>query len=1296
MAANNRRDVELALRVSTLGAEGIRALENQVRSLAQQGGAAAPEFERLANEISRLGDASRELESFSQISKDVRELGAAQNVTAETAAVLFQELQQLATGTARFAEAERAAKDALRGAQAELNAQKDALRVLRIETDAADKSTASYQEQVRTARLEIVKSEQGVRALKDELGKAKDATKEAAAAEGELERKYRATTAEAERNARALEQRNQELIESRGTLAAAGVATDDLNAASARLLQSLNAAGTATRNLIDEEQRAIASAKEHANEEEYLAGLMKRTRAEMAAAAKAEADGIIRDFQRMEQAEREAKDEAIRMANALRTAFETVGGRSVKAVSDEIEKVRSALTLIKGTAGLTGAEVNRAFALGQQRIAGLERELRAASGQLTLMDRAAMGLKSTLGQFTAAFGLVEITQRLATGFLTANKQIEALRLGLGSIYKSSELAGSQIDFLRKTADRAGISVGEISQSFVKFAASTQAANIPIEQTNALFAAVTQAAGTLGLSGDKVSHMLDALAQMAAKGTVSMEELRQQLGDSLPGALSLVAKGMGLTEQQLIKLVESGNLAARDLFPALTKSLQSMAGEVDTLSGRWERFKNALTESAQTAGDAGWVDVLKGTLSALGVVVSAVVLPLNALFEIIFGIARAAGVLAGAIATATNPIQALTKLVDDATGRQQKLTEAFYGTTDSSKVATDAIKTTGAAADSTGQSIAAAVPQVNSNTSALTMNASAANTVTTSQQAAAVAVSEAAVKAEIAGKTWTQLSATYAETNKRNEKAIEVAEKVAKAAELQGQAIETITKLTDSEAVALDAATTATQLHLDALSSVSAKREDEVKALQLQLAALSEIAKQEGTTDTARKQQLETLRQLVATREAEAEKARQATEVAKNELAVRKLAEQTYRDNSASLELLRNAMELTKQTMRDYQALERDGFATKEQVTNATRAAAAAEGLYRDALRDSAAATERSIQVLQAKNSVTKAALSLDQERANSLATLGKETGNETLATYANVKSKELEVKARNASADALSKEAALIIANVETQRAALKASGELTAAKEAELLRTQLGADAKRLEADRIKESTKAIEAEIRALREGTAERERAIGTIDRETDSLYKQLLVRNKIKDSGLTADGFTKNPDGSAAGTFTNNLPVDQAFALANGQKMTMEQATAAMQQAENAFRDMQAFVRNSPGSASTEYINSTTALYTAARSAFQKLQAENGYGGLLGSGKGATGLGGTAGAPLPPTGPGTRTPVPAPTPTSRTMTVNVNLGGVSRQVNVASQADADALGQLFKDLEAGQRTFQRAWR
>ena len=78
MATKNNRDVKLSLSVETLGAEGVKSLRDTIASLAKEGGDAAPEFQRLADEIDRLGDQAKTLQSFEQIAQTVRELGTAQ------------------------------------------------------------------------------------------------------------------------------------------------------------------------------------------------------------------------------------------------------------------------------------------------------------------------------------------------------------------------------------------------------------------------------------------------------------------------------------------------------------------------------------------------------------------------------------------------------------------------------------------------------------------------------------------------------------------------------------------------------------------------------------------------------------------------------------------------------------------------------------------------------------------------------------------------------------------------------------------------------------------------------------------------------------------------------------------------------------------------------------------------------------------------------------------------------------------------------------------------------------------
>lgn len=151
-----------------------------------------------------------------------------------------------------------------------------------------------------------------------------------------------------------------------------------------------------------------------------------------------------------------------------------------------------------------------------------------------------------------------------------------------------------------------------------------------------------------------------------------------------------------------------------------------------------------------------------------------------------------------------------------------------------------------------------------------------------------------------------------------------------------------------------------------------------------------------------------------------------------------------------------------------------------------------------------------------------------------------------------------------------------------------------------------------------------------------------------------------------AGQTADGFKAGADGAASGTFNNLLPVDQAFALAEGRVTDLQQATIAMQQAENAFRDMEAFTKLSPGASSIEYQNSTRQLYTRARTEFERLQAQD------------------AAARSRAENPGGLRSV------GGNRVIELKLGGRTTAVEVASEADSDRLEGFLRGLENQSKT------
>jgi len=162
------------------------------------------------------------------------------------------------------------------------------------------------------------------------------------------------------------------------------------------------------------------------------------------------------------------------------------------------------------------------------------------------------------------------------GFIQAAVELENITRKLSNTLGD---AGAQkaLGDLRSLSERLGISFTVLADSFGSFTAAASAAGISLAVQKDLFEAVSTSAQRLGLSNDAINGSLLALQQVAAKGTVQMEELRGQLGERLPTAFAATAQGLGISSRELIKLVESGKLTANEFFPALTKGLTELNG-----------------------------------------------------------------------------------------------------------------------------------------------------------------------------------------------------------------------------------------------------------------------------------------------------------------------------------------------------------------------------------------------------------------------------------------------------------------------------------------------------------------------------------------------------------------------------------------------------------------------------------------------------------------------------------------------------------------------------------------------
>lgn len=263
----------------------------------------------------------------------------------------------------------------------------------------------------------------------------------------------------------------------------------------------------------------------------------------------------------------------------------------------ELGRVESAVRRVQH-AGRDGAQ-------GLQALTGSTRELSTA---LAPAEAGASGLSAALGRFAGAgvagLGLAAAAALSAhLGSALLDSQVAAQKLSATLAYVAGGAGGAQLelDYLRSTSQRLGLDFGSAATAYARFAAATRESGLAASVTRETFEGVAKAAAHLGLSADDTNGVLLALSQVASKGTVSAEELRGQIGERLPGAFALAARAMGVSEQELGKLMERGEVAASDFLPRFAQALNerfaapvnNVTSELNRLSSAWDQFKSAL-------------------------------------------------------------------------------------------------------------------------------------------------------------------------------------------------------------------------------------------------------------------------------------------------------------------------------------------------------------------------------------------------------------------------------------------------------------------------------------------------------------------------------------------------------------------------------------------------------------------------------------------------------------------------------------------------------------------------------
>lgn len=263
-----------------------------------------------------------------------------------------------------------------------------------------------------------------------------------------------------------------------------------------------------------------------------------------------------------------------------------------------------------------------------RKIAESERRLKSLEG---VGKKAGKGLKGTFKgvgtAIVAAFSVGVIINFLNTATKLA-AEFDALRIAFNFI-EGGEVEGAEtFQFIIDLSEELGLELTSTAEAYKLFAGAARISGISAKETKEIFENVSLAVTALGLGAQKASSVFRALSQIISKGTVSSEELRQQMAEVLPGSFKIAADSMELTETQFNKLLASGQLLARDFLPKFSKQLNKVFKEgavegAKSLNAELNRLSNEVTEITLQLGNKlapAWLNIKKVGLGALKVLV----------------------------------------------------------------------------------------------------------------------------------------------------------------------------------------------------------------------------------------------------------------------------------------------------------------------------------------------------------------------------------------------------------------------------------------------------------------------------------------------------------------------------------------------------------------------------------------------------------------------------------------------------------------------------------------------------
>jgi tape measure domain-containing protein len=300
-----------------------------------------------------------------------------------------------------------------------------------------------------------------------------------------------------------------------------------------------------------------------------------------------------------------------------------------------LAQVNNNLTQVNATINNTTNTVNRfdnSIRNSNNSITRMGSQVDSAKGSVSGFE----GVLSRVASRMAAYFAIDSIINFGKSLIQLEREFEMIQNRMNFVFTTSDQGELAFNRLRNLSMRLGLDVKETANAFSTFGIASKAAGFSSEQTEQIFTKVAVSLKGAGANSLQTSRAFYALQQMLSKGVVSAEELRRQLGESLPGASDYMAEAfqnlhpeLNVTNESFIKLLENGEILSAEVLPEFANVLEetfspavedkakSLDSAITRLSNGFDNLKLSIL-NAKTTTSA--IDSIGAALDGLGVII----------------------------------------------------------------------------------------------------------------------------------------------------------------------------------------------------------------------------------------------------------------------------------------------------------------------------------------------------------------------------------------------------------------------------------------------------------------------------------------------------------------------------------------------------------------------------------------------------------------------------------------------------------------------------------------------------